>query len=396
MMGTMEAYIQQNGNFTFDQLAFNEVDALILDEMVYLPVDLFISESLDFSRGLTIQELAQAYQPYAQHFMVTNKPLASAHRTKLLELAGKYERYRNLRVSGFQNKVDLKVQTQSAYLLIELRPNIIMIIFRGTDDLIIGWKEDFVLLYQSTIPAQTFATTYLQTVYAAYPDADFYIAGHSKGGHLALYAASQLVEKQIQQIRCLYTFDALGHHPHILKRRRMQLVCQRHIRIVPDDSIVGMMLFHLTKPTVIKSKQRSFWQHDVRNWSIVNTQLVRADTTSAISKITDRASKQFINNYSSNERQHITRIVFGLIDATDVLSINEWLKDPSKHLATMRHAYLQLDANLQRDLKNASTYLLNYIIQELKLYHKKNLSNSIRETTAWFRNIITFARHFFP
>ena len=395
-MGSMEAYIKQYGNLTFEQLAFNEIDALILDEMVYLPIDLFIGESFNFEDGMTIQELSQAYRPYAKHFMVTNKPLASAHRTRLLNLAGQYKRYRDLRVAGFQNKVDLTIETQSAYLLIEINTDKILVFFRGTDDLIIGWKEDFVLLYQSSIPAQIYATQYLRAVFEAYPAASYIIVGHSKGGHLALYAASRLEEKQIQQIEVIYTFDAVGQHPHILKRRNMQLVSKRHVRIIPDDSIVGVMLFHLTEPTIIKSSKRSFWQHDPRNWHIINTQLSRVDTTSAISKITDRASKKLLANYTPPQRKQIAQIVFDLLNETKVLSINEWLEDPPKHLAAMRSAYLKLDIETQKDLKEAVSYYTNFIIKELRHYYKENLTDSIRETAAWFRNIFTFASHFFP
>ena len=40
-----------------------------------------------------------------------------------------------------------------------------LIVFRGTDDSIIGWKEDFHLTYMKEIPAQKHALRYLENFF---------------------------------------------------------------------------------------------------------------------------------------------------------------------------------------------------------------------------------------
>jgi len=67
------------------------------------------------------------------------------------------------------------------------------IAFRGTDDSIVAWKEDFMMSF-SVIPAQKFALDFLKHVISRHPNTDFIVGGHSKGGNLAIYSCAMCDE----------------------------------------------------------------------------------------------------------------------------------------------------------------------------------------------------------
>ena len=58
--------------------------------------------------------------------------------------------------------VDQDIQKQFAALIFKVKPDTYVLVFRGTDDSIVGWKEDFHMTYMAQIPAQKMAARYLQ------------------------------------------------------------------------------------------------------------------------------------------------------------------------------------------------------------------------------------------
>ena len=138
--------------------------------------------------------------------------LTSKNRLQLLDELAQHKRFKNCKLSHFINDIDPALQKQFAAMTYRLTLDTYLIVFRGTDDSIIGWKEDFHMTYMKEIPAQKHALCYLENFFVHHPRKKVILAGHSKGGNLAIYAASQ-IEKNLQnQITAVYTFDAPGLH----------------------------------------------------------------------------------------------------------------------------------------------------------------------------------------
>ena len=57
------------------------------------------------------------------------------------------------------------MQKQFSAMTYRLNLDTYLIVFRGTDDSIIGWKEDFHLTYMKEIPAQKHALRYLKELF---------------------------------------------------------------------------------------------------------------------------------------------------------------------------------------------------------------------------------------
>ncbi|MDE7479386.1 MAG: DUF2974 domain-containing protein, partial [Lachnospiraceae bacterium] len=82
--------------------------------------------------------------------------------------------------------------------------------FRGTDDALIGWKEDFNMAYRTPVVAQLRSTEYVNRVaklLARKRNLRFYLGGHSKGVNLAVYAAMTCDENIKRRIGKIYNMD---------------------------------------------------------------------------------------------------------------------------------------------------------------------------------------------
>ena len=94
-------------------------------------------------------------------------------------------RFARLNLSDYCSVLDKEVEKQFAAMIFSLpEMDYQQIVFRGTDDSVIGWKEDFQLTYSREIPAHRSAIAFLEK---HLPNLSGHIAvsGHSKGGNLA-------------------------------------------------------------------------------------------------------------------------------------------------------------------------------------------------------------------
>ncbi|MGX7108375.1 Mbeg1-like protein [Facklamia miroungae] len=387
-MTALFSYLDQYGHLTFEQEAFNELDAAILLEITYLPIDRFFSDSMDFKEGLTFKHLAKLYQPYNHYFQENDKTMANPFRSQLIKNIGNYARFKDLRISGYLNSIDTKIGTQSAFLLVDLGNNYIFVSFRGTDDMIVGWKEDLILTYQSSIPAQIIASQYLEKVNKTFPHAYFILGGHSKGGHLALYAASQMPLTAIDKIKLIYTLDAPGFHTVNLRQDKMKRINQKHIRIIPEESIIGNLLFHDRKAIIIKSKKRGILQHNVAFWQIDRKQFQRAEQLTLTSQTINQINKNWILRNSPARRKRIINAFIALIDACEVQSINQLISQPTFYLNKAHSQFKQFDPSLQKDLRDFAKQYIQFFRNDLRHYQLMKINQSVLDARKNFKHMV--------
>ena len=205
-MSTIFYYLKNSQYDSFYDKDFTVLDALALTELAYLPFEDLVPADISTDNHISLQHLAERFE---EKFQGKYPPLGmvNAHRLKLLSYLSSFKRYKHIRAFAFANEVSLDSQKQFAAITYQIKPKEYLVVFRGTDDSIIGWKEDFHLTYMKEIPAQLAARDYLKEVLDKL-DGKVWLAGHSKGGNLATYAACH-VETSIQdRIQKVYSFDA--------------------------------------------------------------------------------------------------------------------------------------------------------------------------------------------
>ena len=209
-MANLMDYLDWRGDLTLEISPFNEVDALILAELSFVDFDGIVPPP-ELGRGLPLNEAAEAF--FARHGGkdVPMGVLVPDTISKMLRKLMTSPRFRNMTLNGYTALLDDSIEQQFAALTIDLGNGSIYISFRGTDDTIVGWKEDLNMGFLEEIPSQKQAVEYVARVARQYSDKTIRIGGHSKGGNLAVYSAakSRGMDSHQHRPRLLAGFGAL-------------------------------------------------------------------------------------------------------------------------------------------------------------------------------------------
>ena len=315
-MPTIFDYLKANQYDSFYDKEFTVLDALALTELAYLPFEDLVPAEISVQNYISLQHLAEQFE---EKFQGKYPPLGkvNAHRLKLLSYLSSFKRYKHIKALGFANDVSLDSQKQFAAITYQIRPKEYLVVFRGTDDSIIGWKEDFHLTYMKKIPAQLAARDYLKEVLDKL-DGKVWLAGHSKGGNLATYAACH-VETSIQdRIQKVYSFDAPGLHSSIRNSDNFKAIEGKILSIIPENSIVGMMLETPETDLVVKSKTFGLLQHLMVSWEIEGDQFKVVPKVTEDSIQVDQTLKTWTANLSEEELRDFFDLFFGLFIEADI------------------------------------------------------------------------------
>lgn len=321
-MATINGYLDYNKNRSFKDFAFNEADILCLNELGYFCFE-ELDASIDFSKEVNLHEALMPYvtgeKPFNHSFLVTEE------RVKLLQKVVASKRFVNLNLSDYVNDVDAEYERQFSAMVFTLPEiNHHQLVFRGTDDTMIGWKEDFKLTYVQEIPAHRAAVAYLENYLEKYAG-KVTISGHSKGGNLALYAVAHVNDLLREQIEKVYMLDAPGLQEKGLKSDGYKAIRERVTVIRPEESIVGIMLYNDIEPIVVKSNASGIMQHAVTSWQFNEEtgELILAERQTDLSQNLEKTFKQWMKELSSQELKILFDILFDTLMSSGIHSIND-------------------------------------------------------------------------
>ena len=344
-------YLDQVAYDSIYDTPFNELDMLMLTELTYLPFDQIVSDQMSPDCTCRLFEAAEKV-PQDLSMLVTK------NRLKLLEKIASSTRFKNIKLMGYVNDIDPDVQKQFAAMIFKIKPETYVLTFRGTDDSIIGWKEDFHMTYMDQVPAQKTAVNYLRKAMDALPG-QFILTGHSKGGNLASYAASQIEPKYQERIQSIYSYDAPGLNHSVITSQGYQTISEKIKRYIPQGSIVGMMLETPKQAQIVKSTAiGGLAQHDTFTWQISDQTFVLLDNLNPDSLQVDKTLKNWVDSVSDEELKDFFDLFFGLILDAGISSINDLtkLENFNKILAVFENANALTDE--ERDMLTRLAKLL--------------------------------------
>lgn len=321
-MATINGYLDYNKNRSFKDFAFNEADILCLNELGYFCFE-ELDASIDFSKDVNLHEVLMPYvtgeKTFNHSFLVTEE------RVKLLQKVVASKRFVNLNLSDYVNDVDAEYERQFSAMVFTLPEiNHHQLVFRGTDDTMIGWKEDFKLTYVQEIPAHRAAVAYLEAYFEKYAG-KVTVSGHSKGGNLALYAVAHVNDLLREQIEKVYMLDAPGLQEKGLESDGYKAIRERVTVIRPEESIVGIMLYNDIEPIVVKSNASGIMQHAVTSWQFNEEtgELILAERQTDLSQNLEKTFKQWMKELSSQELKILFDILFDTLMSSGIHSIND-------------------------------------------------------------------------
>ena len=358
-------YLNWRGDLTFDKVPFNKIDALLLAHLSYSIFDGVVSEN--FSDRKTLVQVAKDFTAAPDYEERINIGFLINKRTaELMFKSAESERYRNIELCGYRNIYNEENIEQFAAVtyLIDGKP---VIALRGTDDTIVGWKEDFNIAWLPQIPAQKDALEYFNEASQAFKD-DFILVGHSKGGNLVINTAVNCGEKLQNRIKEVYNFDGPGFNKEFFTNDDYLAVEQKIMSFYPGFSVVGMIFHHPKNFEIVKSEGFTFWQHDAMNWQINGASFVNEADFTEESRLFYKAFNEWIDKLNTEQRKNFVETMFCILEASGAKTNNEIESDALKATARMIAAYAELDRKKKKELRMILSMFKDVIADDIPIF----------------------------
>lgn len=321
-MKNMLDYIKEFGHVSFEERAFSEIDALVLTELEYLPLEKVVPSDENGEDFVTVKEIAEYMQEHKQELFDENPMMITQERHEVSQVIADAPRFQSLKFFGVVSVWDKDTTKQFAAITVEVEPSVRLVVFRGTDDTLIGWKEDFLMTYSPLVAGQTDAKEYLAKQ-ASLWDGDLMISGHSKGGNLAIYAAATQVEDVQLRIVDIFCFDSPGLYRSVLETKGYQNIVPLAMRYIPQDSLVGLMLESEVPYVIVKSNATGAMQHSAMTWEIEDGQFIKMEKLTKNSQLNDQTFKKWTESVSDEELELFWNVFFELLFSVGIDTVND-------------------------------------------------------------------------
>ena len=230
------------------------------------------------------------------------------------------------------------------------------IAFRGTDDTIVGWKENFNMCYMFPVPAQSDAANYLNMVAADW-NKDLIITGHSKGGNLAVYAAAYCLPAVQERITAVYNNDGPGFPTSQITLENYSRIRGLMTTLLPEADIVGILLDHEDQYHAVKSNAVGVWQHDGFSWELMGTKFIYSEDIKSSSKRKDKTLRAWVDDMDMELREQFVNKLFSFCKSTDARTLTDLKRDPIGLMNAINGAFE--DEETREVLKRSLSMLLS-------------------------------------
>ena len=358
-MANLLDYLDWRGDLTLEQAPFNEVDNLILAELSFVDFSGIVPPP---GQGDSVP-LHQAAETFFGAVPPGEKidmgVLVPAAIPDMLRKMASSRRFRDMKLNCFVSWLDTEKAEQFAALTIETGDGLLYLSFRGTDDTLAGWKEDFLMACLPEIPAQKMAVQYVRNVARQFPRKRLRLGGHSKGGNLAVYAGVYAPDSVQKRIHAIWSNDGPGFHDDLLDLPEHQRVADRIVSIVPKSSVVGMLLEHEEDYTVVDSSQQGLMQHDGFSWEVLGDHFVKLRSVTRQGRLNDLTLKEWVHNMPLDQREKFVDGLFTVLSASGAVTLTDLKEESLKAAGAMVRAM----KDMEKDTRDALIYAVRLLFR---------------------------------
>ncbi len=356
-MASILDYVEWRGDLTFKEREFNDVDNLILAELAYTDL-LGVLENGGLEDTITITEAYKKYKDLGkdQSYLMCNPE-------PLLEKCAGTVRFGSVRIRDYIDMKNQGAQFQFAAMTFVLDDGSLYVAFRGTDDSLAGWREDLNFSYMEATPAQLSAVEYLNLELTKisrnrkdgilFPNSGenhdsrdeglppVRVGGHSKGGNLAIYASAFC--ENTDRIVTVYSNDGPGFNETIVGHSDYQKVLEKTSLIIPEGSLIGVMLYNKDEKQIVKSTAKGGTkQHNPYSWVVNATGFEQAEKQTSMSLMLDRTLDEWTMRLDNEQKKNFIDILFDTLESSGAKTFTEIYADKWNYYNAIRKAVVKL------------------------------------------------------
>ncbi len=360
-MGTIINYIEEYGDYTFSEKPFGEVDSLILCQFAYLKFDGLVPGVDDDAPPVSIRQVFEnrdydnLYGDERYREKNTELFLAMVHS----------RRFGSLKINYYVNQIELEKETQFSAVTFQPDEELYYIAYRGTDETIVGWKEDLNLAFSEPVPGQLMSVEYLEKS-AGKIGKPFYMGGHSKGGNFAIYAAMNCRQDIQDNIVIIFNHDGPGFRPEVRKKGRFDKIENRIRQTVPHSSMVGMLLSSERNYRVVESRNFGLAQHDPYSWLIEkdNFQIVKQIYSGRM--FVDTTINDWILSLNQEQMRIFVDTLYDVVKASEADNLIDFTANWKRSIQGIMSAIKNVDAETTKIMNDIMKALFEMLSQHTK------------------------------
>lgn len=382
MTDTILGYLKRTKDEPITQEPFNEVDSLILAQFSYLKFDDLVPEVGEYAEPSTLQDI---YDDPRYDSLFADERYRK-NNTALFEGMLTSRRFNQIRLHSYVSILEQDHQTQFAAIVIEFENGFTYVAYRGTDENLIGWKEDLNMAMSRPVPGQIMSVKYLEGIKNVLPD-KFMVGGHSKGGNLAVYAAMYSDDDLQSRISDIFNHDGPGFRDEVMDDVRYQAIRTRIRMTVPHSSLIGMLLVNMDSYRVVASWKPGFsgiLQHDPFSWLVKGYDFVLEDSVSVGSELKDRSINEWVMSLEDEQIERFLDVTYDIMLATGVDDLNTLMNDWKEVIHRISNAMKDMD----EETKQAISKILKTLVVIVENNIKDETTDRVNDLKKTIKKII--------
>ena len=346
-------YLKWRSDVPFSVAPFNDVDNIILSELSYSDFSGIVSSD---DSSVSLSQVCERFFLMHDRSEIIQNTAFNAKAPLLMEYMVSGCRFGNMYLHRFVSKLDEEKTAQMSAVTYLLDDGSAYVAFRGTDNTLVGWKEDFDMGCLSETRGQQLAVDYLKLI-AKEINRPLRVGGHSKGGNFAIYAASFISSEVQDRILTVFSNDGPGFRKEVIEMPGYLRILPKVVRIIPDTSMIGMLLSNKAEYKVIRSNASGILQHDVMSWSTERARFEPAEL-SDLGKLLNTVLDSWIDDMNDELRNSVTDTIFAVFEATGADSFREISHQKLKSAEAMLAYLLTIPKEKQGELFHLAGNLL--------------------------------------
>lgn len=333
-MPNINNYLEWRGDIKLEIDPLNEIDNMILSRFSYMPFN-----KIDMQETETMGSISKKLKdfPVEEFNIAGDKPL--------VEHIIESDRFKDLKVTDYEENTDLSVEKQFAAITIHLGDEEIYVSFCGTDNSIVGWKEDFNLSFSQHLPSQKEGVEYLKGIAHKYKNNKIHIGGHSKGGNIAAYSAIFVGQEVQDQIIDITSHDGPGFDNEIIQMEEYKRILDKFVTYIPQSSVIGRLLEHEEKNIVVKSIERGIMQHDIYSWQVCGKNFITEKQVTKESELVRNIIRTWLEDTTPEQRKNVIDIIYNILVSADATTMRDLSSSKVKSLGRILKLYNKVDEN---------------------------------------------------
>ena len=346
-------YLQWRNDVPLSVSPFNEVDNIILAYLSYIDFEKLRQEWDGFC------DLKGLFQSFCEEHSLEEIKTAGQFTERaplLLKEMMEGERFLDTKLGYYAVDFDKDQVKQFAALVFLLPDGTNYVSFRGTDETITGWKEDFLMSCQSETAGAKEAVDYFNKVAKAL-EGEFILGGHSKGGNFAMYAAAFCEAQHKERILKVYNNDGPGFRDEVIQSDEFQEMLPKILTVAPQSSIIGQLLSNPAEQRVIRSTAKGILQHDAMTWEAEKDRLVPSELDE-LSHYAKTTLGSWLESMDDESRESLCTTAFSLIESTKSETFIEFSADLVKNTEIIWKEMGKLPEDKKKEIMDALANLM--------------------------------------